>query len=123
MSGFFEALKFARNEYKKHKILQRQKKKLLSAKSDFTLLEELIKQCNKNENLRVSITLNDGTQLNLSTSFKPQKRTVSDLITVGMTEGEEIYIRYRHHRKAVLCSEHSGIYPPADQAGHSPVSA
>lgn len=93
MNGFFEAFRMARNEYKKQKNLQKQKKKLLSAKSDFTLLEELIKQCNRNENLRVSITLNDGTQLNLSTVFKPQKRTVSDLISAVTTEGDEIYIR------------------------------
>lgn len=93
MSGFLKAFKMAQNEYQKQKNLQKQKKKLLSAKSDFTLLEELIKQCNKNENLRVTITLNDGTQLNITTTFKPQKRTVSDLITAGMVEGDEIYIR------------------------------
>ena len=93
MSGFFEVLKIVHKEYKNQKSLQKQKKKLLSSKSDFYLLEELIKQCNRNENLRVTITLNDGTQLTLSTAFKPQKRTVSDLISAGTIEGDEIYIR------------------------------
>lgn len=49
---------------------ERAKKTLISAKTDFTFLEALIQKCNDNPNLRINVTLSDGTTMALST-YKP----------------------------------------------------
>lgn len=58
-----EAIQF----YKDKKIEERQKRKLLSSKSDYHLLEQMIQKVNENPELRVEIFLNDGTRILLKT--------------------------------------------------------
>lgn len=58
-----EAIQF----YKNKKIEERQKRKLLSSKSDYHLLEQMIQRVNENPELRVEIFLNDGTRILLKT--------------------------------------------------------
>lgn len=57
------ALKEARDFYKQKKAEEKLKKKLLSSRSDWHLLEQLIQKENENPNLRVEVRLNDGTVL------------------------------------------------------------
>lgn len=63
MGIFKEAIQF----YKDKKIEERQKRKLLSSKSDYHLLEQMIQRVNENPELRVEIFLNDGTRILLKT--------------------------------------------------------
>ena len=58
-----EAIQF----YKDKKNEERQKRKLLSSKSDYHLLEQMIQKVNENPELRVEIFLNDGTRILLKT--------------------------------------------------------
>ncbi len=64
------ALKEARQFYKEKKREEKLKKKLLSHKTDFHLLEQLIQQCNDNPDLRIEVRLADGTVLLLKTYHK-----------------------------------------------------
>lgn len=63
MSILKEAIQF----YKDKKNEERQKRKLLSSKSDYNLLEQMIQKVNENPELRVEIFLNDGTRILLKT--------------------------------------------------------
>lgn len=63
MSVLKEAIQF----YKDKKNEERQKRKLLSSKSDYHLLEQMIQRVNENPELRVEIFLNDGTRILLKT--------------------------------------------------------
>lgn len=63
MSILKEAIQF----YKDKKNEERQKRKLLSSKSDYHLLEQMIQKVNENPELRVEIFLNDGTRILLKT--------------------------------------------------------
>lgn len=63
MSILKEAVQF----YKDKKNEERQKRKLLSSKSDYHLLEQMIQKVNENPELRVEIFLNDGTRILLKT--------------------------------------------------------
>lgn len=63
MSILKEAIQF----YKDKKNEERQKRKLLSSKSDYHLLELMIQKVNENPELRVEIFLNDGTRILLKT--------------------------------------------------------
>lgn len=63
MSILKEAIQF----YKDKKNEERQKRKLLSSKSDYHLLEQMIQRVNENPELRVEIFLNDGTRILLKT--------------------------------------------------------
>lgn len=63
MGLFGETLRF----YKEKKAEEKQKRKLLSSKSDYHLLEQMIQRCNENPSLRVEIFLNDGTRILLKT--------------------------------------------------------
>lgn len=63
MSVLKEAIQF----YKDKKNEERQKRKLLSSKSDYHLLEQMIQKVNENPELRVEIFLNDGTRILLKT--------------------------------------------------------
>lgn len=58
-----EAIQF----YKDKKLEEKQKRKLLSSKSDYHLLEQMIQRVNENPELRVEIFLNDGTRILLKT--------------------------------------------------------
>lgn len=64
------AFKEARQFYKEKKREEKLKKKLLSHKTDFHLLEQLVQKCNENPDLRIEVRLNDGTVLLLKTYHK-----------------------------------------------------
>ena len=64
------AFKEARDFYKQKKAEERLKKKLLSKKSDWHLLEQLIQKTNENPDLRIEVRLTDGTVLFLKTYHK-----------------------------------------------------
>ena len=49
---------------------------LINAVADVSLLEKLIKECNRDPTLRVKIMLVDGTELNISTTVKKEKTGV-----------------------------------------------
>ena len=66
MSVLKEAVAFYKEKKKEDKL----KKKLLSRKTDFHLLEQLIQKCNDNPDLRIEVRLNDGTVLLLKTYHK-----------------------------------------------------
>jgi hypothetical protein len=63
--------------YKQLKAEEKQKKKLIRAKSDFHLLEQLIQKVNENPDLRIEVRLADGSRLLLKTYHKPE---IHDLI-------------------------------------------
>lgn len=64
----------------KKKLIQEeiQKQLLINKKTDFGLLEELIQKVNDNPNLKIKITISDGSVIEINT-FKPQKKS-RDLI-------------------------------------------
>lgn len=66
MGAIKEAVQF----YKEKKREEKLKKKLLSHKTDFHLLEQLIQKCNENPDLRIEVRLADGTVLLLKTYHK-----------------------------------------------------
>lgn len=68
MSVLKEAVAFYKEKKKEEKL----KKKLLSRKTDFHLLEQLIQKCNENPDLRIEVRLNDGTVLFLKTYHKTE---------------------------------------------------
>ncbi len=49
---------------------------LINAVADVSLLEKLIRECNRDPSLRVKILLIDGTELNISTTVKKEKTGV-----------------------------------------------
>ncbi|MCQ2587939.1 MAG: hypothetical protein MJ174_07475 [Treponema sp.] len=65
-------LRQAREYYKELKAEDKNKKKLLSSKSDFNMLEQLIQKVNDNPNLRIEVFLNDGTRLILKNYVKKE---------------------------------------------------
>lgn len=85
---FISTFKKVRLEYKIYLQEQREKKALLSAKSDFSLLEKLIQAVNKSPDLRVEVRLEDGTVLLLKTYKAPERKTASQLIMVHQGFGK-----------------------------------
>ena len=63
--------------YKELKAEEKNKRKLLSAKTDFHMLEELIQKVNENPYLRIEVRLKDGTSMLLKTYLKDNR---ADLI-------------------------------------------
>lgn len=49
---------------------------LVNAVADVSLLEKLIKECNKDPDLKVRIFLVDGTELRIATSNKQSNKTI-----------------------------------------------
>lgn len=49
---------------------------LVNAVADVSLLEKLIKECNKDPDLRVRVFLVDGTELRIETSNKKSNKTI-----------------------------------------------
>ena len=78
-----EALDFYRQRRKE----EADKDRLLNAKADFHLLEQLIQKCNDNPRLAVSVFLRDGTRLELRTRADRQKRDFE------MIDGDYLEIR------------------------------
>jgi hypothetical protein len=66
------AFKEARQFYKEKKAEEKLKKKLLSKKSDWHLLEQLIQKTNENPDLRIEVRLTDGTVLFLKCYHKQE---------------------------------------------------
>lgn len=64
------ALSEARKYYRQLKAEEKQKKKLISSKTDFHLLEQLIQKVNENPDLRIEIHLTDGTRILMKTYHK-----------------------------------------------------
>lgn len=75
MKLFREALQY----YRDRKNEERDKKKLITAKTDFHLLEQLVQKCNGNPDLKIAVFLRDGTRLELTT-WAPQKKRDYELI-------------------------------------------
>lgn len=63
------------------KLLEEKKNRetLLSAKSDFTMLESLIQKCNANPDLKIEVHLTDGTII-LLRSYHDEKKKDYQLI-------------------------------------------
>lgn len=70
MSNFKSALEY----YKNLKKEEKEKKRLLSAKTNFILLENLIQKCNENDKLKITVYLKDGTRLELQTMQERQRK-------------------------------------------------
>lgn len=72
---FDKELRKQLKEYKL-KLLEEQKKKdfLINHETNWEYLEELIKQVNDNPLLKVSVTLQNGTKLDIETYRQPKKR-------------------------------------------------
>ena len=68
MGALKEAVRFYRTERRKEYL----KRQLLSRKTDFHLLEELIQDVNENPDLRIEVRLTDGTVLLLKTYHKTE---------------------------------------------------
>ena len=74
MGALKEAVRFYRAERKKEYL----KRQLLSRKTDFHLLEQLIQDVNENPDLRIEVRLNDGTVLLLKTYYKKETHDLID---------------------------------------------
>ncbi len=59
--------------YKEQKRELAEKKRLINAKSNFIMLENLIQRCNENEKLKITVFLKDGTRLELQTTQEKKK--------------------------------------------------
>jgi hypothetical protein len=55
---------------KKRREEEKMKERLLSRDMDYAFLEELVQKMNENPLLRIKITLNDGTTIDLNTAPK-----------------------------------------------------
>lgn len=74
-----KSIKDAHQSYKISIQNELEKKALLSSRSDWSMLESLVKKCNDNPNLRISVYLNDGTRIDMKT-YEVQKQNVAHLI-------------------------------------------
>ena len=59
--------------YKQLKREEAEKKRLINAKTNFILLENLIQRCNENDKLKITVYLKDGTRLELQTAQEKKK--------------------------------------------------
>lgn len=64
----FKYLKWALEEARRMKAVDREKSRLLEKNMDFAYLEQLIQKINENPLLRVRITMRDGTHVDLNTT-------------------------------------------------------
>ena len=64
-STMTKALKDGYNKYKSEMTKEVEKHRLLSSKSDWSMLESLIRKCNEDPNLKVEVTLYDGTKITM----------------------------------------------------------
>ena len=70
MFGHDKYYKEAMEQAKKRREEEKMKERLLSRDMDYAFLEELIQKMNENPLLRIKITLNDGTTIDLNTAPK-----------------------------------------------------
>lgn len=74
----FRLFKEAYKEARKKEAEEKMKQRFLSKSIDYAYLEDLIEKVNENPNLRVSITLKDGTLMEINTQPKKKKILVDD---------------------------------------------
>ena len=67
---------YLRNLREKALMAKGDKSYLINAVADVALLEKLIKECNKDPDLKVRVFLVDGTELRISTSTKSSNKTI-----------------------------------------------
>lgn len=76
--GFFSILiNSIKEAHKKYKVQMQEelaKHKLLNSHSDWSLISKFIEEINKDPNLKVTITLYDGTKVDIGTYNKTQKK-------------------------------------------------
>jgi hypothetical protein len=70
--------KEAMEQAKKRREEEKMKERLLSRDMDYAFLEELVQKMNENPLLRIKVTLNDGTTIDLNTA--PKKKAGFDNI-------------------------------------------
>ena len=75
----FTAIREAKQTYKQKVWEAKEKEKLLSNKSNWSLIETFIQQCNKNPDLKVTVRLLDGTTFIL-TAYKPEKVSINQML-------------------------------------------
>ena len=75
----FSAIKEAHKTYKAQIEEVRNKHKLLSSHSDWTMVEKWIQECNNNPDLKVTIRLNDGAIMQL-TCYRPQTLSINKML-------------------------------------------
>ena len=75
----FGAIREARKHYKAQMEEAKEKHRLLSSHSDWTMIEKWVQECNKNPDLKVTIRLLDGTTMQMS-CYKPQQVTMDRLL-------------------------------------------
>jgi hypothetical protein len=68
-------LKKAIEYYKTLKREEKEKQRLINAKTNFILLENLIQKCNENDKLKITVYLKDGTRLELQTMQEKKRST------------------------------------------------
>lgn len=66
-------LKKAIEYYKTLKREEKEKQRLINAKTNFILLENLIQKCNENDKLKITVYLKDGTRLELQTTQEKKR--------------------------------------------------
>lgn len=75
-AGFFKILKKSYEEFKKFQLEEKKKEALLNEKMNYQFLEELVQKCNENPQLKIKITLRDGTVLDVNTTPKRKQNYI-----------------------------------------------
>ena len=73
------AIKETKELYKQQMEEKKRKQRLLSNKSDWSMIEYYIQKCNENPDLRVTIRLYDGTTINMNT-YRPEKKSIDSML-------------------------------------------
>ena len=68
---------FLNNLRYKAELAKRSNSYLVNAVSDVSLLEKLIRECNRDPDLKVRIFLIDGTEIRLETTDKSQNKAIN----------------------------------------------
>lgn len=74
-----QSIKDTKLRYRQLKQEARDKAELLSSKSNWSLIETYIQQCNQNPDLKVTINLTDGTIITM-TAYRPKEPTINALL-------------------------------------------
>ena len=83
----FSAIKEARQVYRQQVQETKDKYKLLNSKSNWSMVEKWVQECNENPNLKVTIRLLDGTTLIL-TAYKPEKTNINQMLDTITVEAD-----------------------------------
>ena len=76
MSIFKEAFEYYRNLKQEEKL----RKRLVKANLDYGMLQVMIDRAEDNPNLRIDITLKDGTKMSILSKARKAERLLSDYI-------------------------------------------